>query len=99
MTMTKVELQGSLSDAGLLEGREAKVFVDMLCEGIRSLLEKGHDLTISNFGAFELRDKASRPGRNLRTGESVPVEARRVVTFHPCQKLREAVAQLSDIEK
>lgn len=98
MTVTKMELQDSLSQAGVLEGREAKVFVDTLFEGMRSLLEQGHDLTISNFGIFELRDKAERPGRNLKTGVMVPVKARRVVTFHPCQKLKESVAALDTVE-
>ena len=46
---------------------------------------------LSGFGNFDLRDKRERPGRNPRTGEEIPVSARRVVTFHPGQKLRSRV--------
>ena len=46
---------------------------------------------ISGFGNFELRDKKSRPGRNPKTGEEIPISARRVVTFKPGQKLKARV--------
>ncbi len=48
-------------------------------------------MKLSGFGNFELRNKASRPGRNPKTGESIPVSARRVVAFKPGQKLRARV--------
>ncbi|VEH66887.1 integration host factor subunit alpha [Rodentibacter pneumotropicus] len=62
--------------------------MDDFFEEIRLSLESGCDVKLSGFGNFELRDKASRPGRNPKTGESVPVSARRVVAFKPGQKLR-----------
>ncbi|SPX42622.1 integration host factor (IHF), DNA-binding protein subunit alpha [Haemophilus influenzae] len=62
--------------------------VENFLEEIRSSLESGHDVKLSGFGNFELRDKSSRPGRNPKTGDVVPVSARRVVTFKPGQKLR-----------
>ena len=60
-------------------------------EEIRLSLESGQDVKLSGFGNFELRDKSSRPGRNPKTGDVVPVSARRVVTFKPGQKLRARV--------
>ena len=55
------------------------------------LLDSGGEVKLSGFGNFELRNKASRPGRNPKTGESIPVSARRVVAFKPGQKLRARV--------
>ena len=54
---------------------------------------------LSGFGNFQLRDKPQRPGRNPKTGEEIPITARRVVTFHASQKLKAAVEQLSDASK
>jgi integration host factor subunit alpha len=51
----------------------------------------GEPVRISGFGNFQLRDKAARPGRNPKTGDLIPISARRVVTFHASQKLKEAV--------
>ena len=56
-------------------------------EEIRLSLESGGEVKLSGFGNFELRNKASRPGRNPKTGESIPVSARRVVAFKPGQKI------------
>ncbi|MFT7053028.1 MAG: integration host factor subunit alpha [Psychromonas sp.] len=48
-------------------------------------------MKISGFGGFELKDKSERPGRNPKTGEDIPIAARRVVTFRAGQKLKELV--------
>ncbi|RKW41658.1 MAG: integration host factor subunit alpha, partial [Moraxella sp.] len=55
---------------------------------ISQSLADGKEVKLSGFGNFELRDKKTRPGRNPKTGEEVPVKARRVVTFKAGQKLR-----------
>lgn len=91
MTLTKVELADSLIEKYNLNKRDAKDLVDSFFEEIRVALENGQDVKLSGFGNFELRDKASRPGRNPKTGECVPVSARRVVVFKPGQKLRSRV--------
>ncbi|MEE6076125.1 MULTISPECIES: integration host factor subunit alpha [Avibacterium] len=91
MTLTKVELADSLIEKHNLNKRDAKVLVESFFEEIRVALENGQEVKLSGFGNFELRDKASRPGRNPKTGESVPVSARRVVVFKPGQKLRSRV--------
>ncbi|WP_040976391.1 integration host factor subunit alpha [Necropsobacter massiliensis] len=91
MTLTKVELADSLIEKHNLNKRDAKELVECFFEEIRLALENGRDVKLSGFGNFELRDKSSRPGRNPKTGESVPVSARRVVVFKPGQKLRSRV--------
>lgn len=90
--VTKAEVAEHLSEKlGLMNKREAKDFVDMFFEKIRSSLEDGEQVKLSGFGNFDLRDKNPRPGRNPKTGEEVTVTARRVVTFKAGQKLKAKV--------
>ena len=74
-----------------LNKREAKEFVELFYEEIRGALEQGKQVKLSGFGNFDLRDKNQRPGRNPKTGEEIPITARRVVTFRPGQKLKARV--------
>jgi len=74
-----------------LNKREAKEFVEQFFEEVRLALENGQDVKLSGFGNFVLRDKNQRPGRNPKTGEEIPISARRVVTFRPGQKLKTRV--------
>ena len=90
-TITKIDIIEYLSDKYQLSKHDTKNVVENFLEEIRSSLESGHDVKLSGFGNFELRDKSSRPGRNQKTGDVVPVSARRVVTFKPGQKLRARV--------
>lgn len=91
MSLTKADLAASLFDEVGLNKREAKEFVDGWFECIRQALEDGENVKLSGFGNFQLRDKSERPGRNPKTGEEIPISARRVVTFKPGQKLRARV--------
>ncbi len=88
MALTKADLADALFDDLGLNKREAKEFVDLFFEEIRTRLEGGEEVKLSGFGNFELREKNRRPGRNPKTGEEIPISARRVVTFRPGQKLR-----------
>ena len=90
-TITKIDIIEYLSDKYQLSKHDTKNVVENFLEEIRSSLESGHDVKLSGFGNFELRNKASRPGRNPKTGDLVAVSARRVVTFKPGQKLRARV--------
>ncbi len=65
--------------------------MDTYFEAIKTALESGENVKLSGFGNFQLRDKNPRPGRNPKTGEEIPITARRVVTFRPGQKLRARV--------
>lgn len=90
-TITKLDIIEYLSDKYHLSKQDTKNVVENFLEEIRSSLESGQDVKLSGFGNFELRDKSSRPGRNPKTGDVVPVSACRVVTFKPGQKLRARV--------
>jgi integration host factor subunit alpha len=91
MTLTKAELADQLFEKVGLNKREAKDMVEAFFEEIRAALEKGDGVKLSGFGNFELRNKPERPGRNPKTGEEIPITARRVVTFHASQKLKALV--------
>ena len=93
MALTKAELSDSLINSLGMNKKDAKEFVEYLFESIRHILEEGETVKVSGFGNFDLRDKGERPGRNPKTGQDVPISARRVVTFHPGQKLKARVEQ------
>ena len=91
MTLTKADLADLLFEKVGLNKREAKDMVESFFEEVRMALENGDGVKLSGFGNFQLRDKPQRPGRNPKTGEELPITARRVVTFHASQKLKAMV--------
>jgi integration host factor subunit alpha len=90
-TLTKAEISELLFERLGLNKRESKDMVDAFFDIIQRTLVSGQDVKLSGFGNFNLRSKASRPGRNPRTGVEVPIKARNVVTFHASQKLKAIV--------
>ncbi|MDP8568747.1 integration host factor subunit alpha [Methylophilus aquaticus] len=93
MTLTKADLADLLFEQVGLNKREAKDMVEAFFEEVRNALEQGDSVKLSGFGNFELRTKSERPGRNPKTGEEIPISARRVVTFHASQKLKTRVEE------
>lgn len=93
--LTKAEISDRLITKHGFKRTEAKAFVETFFEEICQSLEGGYHVKLSGFGNFCLRDKSERPGRNPKTGEEIPVTARRVVTFRPGVKLRERVNEAS----
>ncbi len=91
MSLTKVHMAESLFNKLGLNKQEARELVDLFFEELEASLVVGEQVKLSGFGNFYLRDKKERPGRNPRTGEKIPVSARRVVTFRPGQKLKARV--------
>lgn len=91
MALTKADMAEHLFKVVGLNKREAKELVDVFFEEIRNALQNGHNIKLSGFGNFVLRDKGERPGRNPKTGEEIPIKARRVVTFRAGQKLKSRV--------
>jgi integration host factor subunit alpha len=91
MALTKADMADNLFEELGLNKREAKEMVELFFEEIRAALEKGDHVKLSGFGNFDLREKKQRPGRNPKTGEEIPITARRVVTFRPGQKLKQRV--------
>ena len=90
-TVTKNELSEALFNQVGLNKREAKDMIDAFFDRVAQSLETGVEVKISGFGNFQLRNKSARPGRNPKTGEMIPITARRVVTFHASQKLKDSV--------
>ena len=89
--LTKAEMADRLFEELGLNKREAKELVELFFEEIRQALQLNEQVKLSGFGNFDLRDKRQRPGRNPKTGEEIPITARRVVTFRPGQKLKARV--------
>ena len=86
--LTKAQLAELLFDQIGLNKRESKDMVEAFFELVHDSLVQGTDVKLSGFGNFQIRQKAARPGRNPRTGEIIPIEARQVVTFHASAKLK-----------
>ncbi len=89
--LTKAHLAELLFEQIGLNKRESKDMIDAFFDLISDSLVDGNDVKISGFGNFQIRTKAPRPGRNPRTGEAIPIEARRVVTFHASHKLKDQI--------
>ncbi len=91
MATTKADMAASLFNEMGLNKKEARELVDLFFQELEASLADGEQIRLSGFGNFYLRDKSERPGRNPKTGEKVPIPARRVVTFRPGQKLKARV--------
>jgi integration host factor subunit alpha len=89
--LTKAQLADMLYDQIGLNKRESKDMIDAFFDLVSDRLVEGSDVKVSGFGNFQIRTKAPRPGRNPRTGEAIPIESRRVVTFHASHKLKEQI--------
>lgn len=91
--LTKAQLAELLFEKIGLNKRESKEMIDAFFDLVVDSLVSGVDVKLSGFGNFQIRTKAPRPGRNPRTGESIPIGSRRVVTFHASHKLKEQIQQ------
>ena len=91
MALTKAAMAERLFEELGLNKREAKEMVEAFFEEVRAALADGSQVKLSGFRNFDLRDKNERPGRNPKTGQEIPITARRVVTFRPGQKLKARV--------
>jgi len=90
-TITKEHLVNHLFKTIGINKRESKAIIDLFFQQISEKLVAGEEVKISSFGNFTLRNKSERLGRNPRTGENVPITARRVVTFKAGQKLKSSI--------
>lgn len=98
MTMTKRELVIRVANKlGMTQSDVAKV-IEGTFDTISQTLAEGERWELRDFGVFEVKTRASRIGRNPRTGDQVPVPERRVVTFRPGKKMKELVSGTSDDE-
>jgi integration host factor subunit alpha len=92
MTFTKVDLIDQVYASNpKMSNAQAREAVETILRIIKSSLENGDDVLLSGFGKFNVKDKSARKGRNPITGESMMLDARKVVTFKPSWILREKV--------
>ena len=96
--LTKAQMADRLFEELGLNKREAKEIVELFFDEVRESLEMNEQVKLSGFGNFDLREKGERPGRNPKTGEEIPIKARRVVTFRPGQKLKARVEAYAGTE-
>ena len=99
MAMTKANIVEEVYKKVGFSKSQAAEIVETVFETMKQVLERGEKLKISGFGNFTPRDKKTRIGRNPKTGEEIPITARRVVTFHASQKLKAMVEQNYDGSK
>jgi integration host factor subunit alpha len=87
-TITRADLCNAICRNVKVSRAEAAELVDQIIDEVVAALERGEPVRLSSFGAFEVRDKGERVGRNPKTGEEVPIDARRVVSFRPSDVLK-----------
>jgi integration host factor subunit alpha len=97
--LTKAEMADNLSEKTGINRREAKQLVELFFAEVSNALISGEVVKLSGFGNFELRNKRQRPGRNPKTGEEIPISARRVVTFRAGQKFRRRVGEGEGVDE
>ena len=91
MALTKNDIIDALySELGFPKKEGAKI-VESLFEIIKEELTGGNDIMISGVGKWSVKSKRERIGRNPRTGEAMPIKARKVITFKCSNILREEI--------
>ena len=90
-TITRSQLSEAVYQEVGLSRNESADLLDSVLNKISDTLAGGDSVKISSFGSFSVREKGQRVGRNPKTGEEIPISARRVVTFRPGQKLKQRV--------
>lgn len=89
--LSKAKIAEALCNELQMNKADARDMVEHFFEELKQGLESGRHAKLSGFGNFILRDKPQRPGRNPKSGEEIPVAARRVVTFKSGLKLKTQV--------
>lgn len=89
--MTKSELIKSIALHRGLSAKNAELVVTTVFDTISESLENGDRVELRGFGSFGLKQRNARDGRNPKTGDKVPVDAKRVVFFKAGKELRERV--------
>ena len=91
-TLTRMDLSEAVFREVGLSRNESADLVEAVLTHMSDALAEGEQVKISSFGTFSVRDKAARVGRNPKTGEEVPIQPRRVLTFRPSHLMKERVA-------
>jgi integration host factor subunit alpha len=91
-TLTRMDLSEAVFREVGLSRNESAQLVESMLEHMSDALVRGEQVKISSFGTFSVRDKSARIGRNPKTGEEVPIQPRRVLTFRPSHLMKDRVA-------
>lgn len=90
-TITRADLTDAVYRSLGISRNESSAFVERILEEVSASLERGETVKISSFGTFSVREKKLRMGRNPKTGEEVPIEPRRVITFRASHVLKDKI--------
>jgi len=91
-TLTKAEIADGIRSKVGMSRTGSQEMVEAILAAMGFAMERGENVKITGFGTFQLRDKSARVGRNPKTGKETPISPRRVLTFKPCNGLKELVA-------
>lgn len=91
-TLTRMDLSEAVFREVGLSRNESAELVENVLTFMSDALVAGEKVKISSFGTFSIRDKAARVGRNPKTGQEVPINPRRVLTFRPSHMMKDRVA-------
>ncbi|MBU2963392.1 integration host factor subunit alpha [Citreicella sp. C3M06] len=91
-TLTRMDLSEAVFREVGLSRNESAELVEAVLQQMSDALVSGEQVKISSFGTFSVREKAARVGRNPKTGEEVPIQPRRVLTFRPSHLMKDRVA-------
>ncbi|MET4103086.1 integration host factor subunit alpha [Roseovarius sp. MBR-78] len=91
-TLTRMDLSEAVFREVGLSRNDAAQMVESVLDHVSDALARGETVKISSFGTFSVRDKTARVGRNPKTGEEVPIEPRRVLSFRPSHLMKDRVA-------
>lgn len=94
--VTKKDIVRNISEELGLTQQQVKEIVQRTLDGITDSLVREGRIELRDFGVFEVRKRAARVARNPRTGDSVPVPEKSVVSFKAGKRMEELVAALDD---
>lgn len=92
-TLTRADLAETINRKMGFSRAESLALAEAILAKMCEALADGHNVKISGFGSFVLRDKRERVGRNPKTGVEVPITPRRVLTFRASQKLKARIGE------
>ena len=90
-TLTRMDLSEAVFREVGLSRNESAQLVESVLDHMSDALVNGEQVKISSFGTFSIREKNARMGRNPKTGEEVPINPRRVLTFRPSHLMKDRV--------
>jgi integration host factor subunit alpha len=92
--MTKSDIAENIHSKIGVSKRESVDMLELVLSVMKETLETGEKIKVAGFGNFEVKQKKDRIGRNPETGESMTIEARKVLSFKPSAVLKERINKI-----